>query len=241
MSVESISKVLNADLDCTPTQKLILVGIANHDGDGGAWPSIQTLARYAGVSYRSAQRAIGDLEKSGLIVRHVNQGGTARTPDHSRPNLYELTLTPPDTSVGTPPDTSDGTPPTPASPEPSLNASVEPSPPKSPPGGEVEVLEKWEVFFEQFWNAYPRRVAKPAARRAMKKAWANSSPEKIAEGTRNWVAFWTYSDTEEQFIPHPSTFLNQERYNDPLPEPSTVKKKMSKAEEAIEKIRNRDQ
>jgi hypothetical protein len=246
VSVESISRVLNADLDCNPTQRLVLIGIANHDGDGGAWPSIATLARYAGVSGRSVQYALAELEKKGYIERLIKKGGTENTPKELRPNRYIILwdevkpASPGDTGFtgvvkeASPPPVKE------ASPEPSLEPSDEPSTPHSPPTGEVEVLPEWESFFEQFWKFYPRKIAKPAARRAMKKAWTNSPPENIAEGTRRWVAFWDYTGTEHQFIPHPATFLNQERYNDPLPEPSTVKAKMSKAEEAIAKIRNRD-
>ena len=46
MSVESISWALRVQ-ELTPTDKLVLIGIANHDGDGGSWPSIATLAMYA--------------------------------------------------------------------------------------------------------------------------------------------------------------------------------------------------
>lgn len=72
--------------------RLILVGIANHDGDGGAWPSIATLAKYANTTERSAQRAITELCGLGEVERHVQQGGTHRTPDWGRPNLYRFLL-----------------------------------------------------------------------------------------------------------------------------------------------------
>lgn len=139
------------------TAKLILIGIANHDGDGGSWPSVGTLARYANVTERTVQRHIATLVELGEIERIMNDGGTHRTPGHMRPNLYKILLkcpsncdgttqhrvveTPPDTDVTPrhqrhlPPDTS-VTPPltpvsplplTPVSPEPSLEPSIEPS------------------------------------------------------------------------------------------------------------------
>jgi hypothetical protein len=76
----------------TGTAKLVLIGIANHDGDGGAWPSIATLARYAAVDTRNVQRAIKKLETLGEVKTLANQGGTHRTPDHARPNLYRFEL-----------------------------------------------------------------------------------------------------------------------------------------------------
>lgn len=77
----------------TGTAKLVLIGIANHDGDGGSWPSIATLARYAGVNARNTQQAIARLIKLGEVSRAVMGGGTHITPDHMRPNLYKIKLT----------------------------------------------------------------------------------------------------------------------------------------------------
>ncbi|HEY0188166.1 MAG TPA: helix-turn-helix domain-containing protein [Cellulomonas sp.] len=90
MSVESIALVLNHSR-ARGTAKLVLLGIANHDGDGGSWPTIATLARYAGgVDERTVRRSIGELEALGEIVVHVNGGGGRSTRNDQRPNLYEL-------------------------------------------------------------------------------------------------------------------------------------------------------
>lgn len=91
MSVEALAIVLNHS-QASGTAKLILVGIANHDGDGGAWPSLATLARYGSCSIRNAQRALGKLEELGEVKRHINAGGNHLTVDHMRPNLYQITL-----------------------------------------------------------------------------------------------------------------------------------------------------
>lgn len=91
MSVESLSWALNLEHpDLTAADKLVLVGICNHDGDGGAWPSMATLARYATVSVRSVRRIVAKLEELGFVTRHVNAGGTDRTPLDRRPNLFEV-------------------------------------------------------------------------------------------------------------------------------------------------------
>lgn len=123
------------------TQKVLLIGIASHADRYGdnAWPSIETLAKYAHVDARSVQRAITDLVKAGLLFRGVNEGGSRQTASHMRPNLYRLNLafkagdnppapaSPPDTSVTPPPDASVTTPLTPASPLPLTPASPEQS------------------------------------------------------------------------------------------------------------------
>ncbi len=76
----------------TGTAKLVLIGIANHDGDGGAWPSIDTLAKYAGVHRRNVQRALERLEELGEIKIVRNGGGDHSLADSHRPNLYRVTL-----------------------------------------------------------------------------------------------------------------------------------------------------
>ena len=74
------------------TAKVVLLGIANHDGDGGAWPAIGTLMKYANVTRGNVQKAIARLEELGEIRRHRQDGGTASMLDHLRPNRYEITL-----------------------------------------------------------------------------------------------------------------------------------------------------
>lgn len=72
------------------TRKLVLLGIANHLGDGGAWPAVTTLARYANVNERNVQRAIEWLVSKGELRVDVQQGGDRATADHRRPNRYDV-------------------------------------------------------------------------------------------------------------------------------------------------------
>ena len=93
MSVESMAIALHHSRATTAVARLVLIGICNHDGDGGAWPTIKTLAKYAGgVSDRTVQRAIGELEELGEIRVERNAGGTKNWQEHRRPNLYHVTL-----------------------------------------------------------------------------------------------------------------------------------------------------
>ena len=144
MSIESIAVCLHHS-QSAKTEKLVLLGIANHDGDGGAWPSVGTLARYANCSERHVQRAIQSLVELGEI-RVVDQaGGNSETRRDRRPNLYKVLVRCPDNCDGTAQHRlrgdADGTPPngatkstergdisdangvTPVSPEPSLEPS----------------------------------------------------------------------------------------------------------------------
>lgn len=80
--------------------------------------------------------------------------------------------------------------------------------------------------FDQFWAAYPKRVAKGDARRA----WALVNPDDQLfkqmlhaidwqKHTRDWMK------DGGQFIPYPATWLRAERWADELPEakPSPAK------------------
>jgi hypothetical protein len=89
MSVEAMAVVLNHST-AKGTAKLVLLGIANHEGDGGAYPTIETLARYASVSERNVQKALTQLVSRGDVVIEHQQGGDRDCPDGKRPNRYRL-------------------------------------------------------------------------------------------------------------------------------------------------------
>ncbi|MGI3199625.1 hypothetical protein ACRJ4W_15340 [Streptomyces sp. GLT-R25] len=77
-----------------------------------------------------------------------------------------------------------------------------------------------DTGFDEFWAAYPRKVAKGTARGAWVKALKRgvSAQHIIAAATRA-AAQWRAAHTELRFVPHPATWLNSERYDDE-PEPT---------------------
>ena len=72
--------------------------------------------------------------------------------------------------------------------------------------------------FVRFWDAYPRKVAKPAAEKAWRKL---APPPELLEAILASVSLWAASDAWQreggQFIPYPATFLNQRRWEDSVP------------------------
>lgn len=72
--------------------KLLLVGIANHDGDGGAMVGMARLATYAGVEVRQARKGIRRLEALGEVRTHVQAGSLEYLEDHEQPNRYDFLL-----------------------------------------------------------------------------------------------------------------------------------------------------
>lgn len=72
------------------TAKLVLLGIANHAGDGGAWPSVYTLAKYANVNEKNTRLAIRRLVELGEVRVHLQAGGPRDMEDVHRPNRYDV-------------------------------------------------------------------------------------------------------------------------------------------------------
>lgn len=70
-------------------------------------------------------------------------------------------------------------------------------------------------MFEQFWAAYPRRLAKKDAEKAWKKIPVHMQTDVIA-ALRNHVKSWQQKGTEKQFIPYPASWLNGARWEDEI-------------------------
>jgi hypothetical protein len=71
--------------------------------------------------------------------------------------------------------------------------------------------------FEDFWAVWPKKVAKPDAKRAWDKVTV------VVEGERIIAAAIAYRDNpgipDRQFIPYPATWLNRAGWDDELPAP----------------------
>ena len=74
--------------------------------------------------------------------------------------------------------------------------------------------EQLEENFLEFWNLYPRKIAKAKARESYFKAITKASSDVIIQGVNNYIKQIKLKDTEEQYIAHPTTWLNQERWED---------------------------
>ena len=68
--------------------------------------------------------------------------------------------------------------------------------------------------FESFWKIYPRKVAKKKCYDRFNRLLKDFKLEEIIEGLSIWVEYWEKSKIRNQYIPHPYTFLNQERFID---------------------------
>lgn len=97
--------------------------------------------------------------------------------------------------------------------------------------GHTEVIH---TPFDDFWAAWPRKVKKPDALRAWTKAIKRANPEQII------AAAIAYRDNpgrpETRYIPHPSTWLNADSWNDALEDHRPSNGKPTPAERARQTI-----
>lgn len=71
--------------------------------------------------------------------------------------------------------------------------------------------------FEIFWNEYPRKLGKKEAAKTFEKVVkAGEDPNVIIQCATNYKKQCDRLKTEAQYIKHPKTFLNEERYKDYL-------------------------
>jgi len=78
--------------------------------------------------------------------------------------------------------------------------------------------EKREITgaFDAFWALYPNKKGKGAARKAFEKALCKTDAQTISKAIRAHCASSDWKKDGGQYIPHPATWLNQERWEDEL-------------------------
>jgi hypothetical protein len=79
--------------------------------------------------------------------------------------------------------------------------------------------------FENFWSVYPRKINRAVALKAFEKATRKTEADLIITAVRGYK----FAD-DEQFIPHPATWLNQERWIDGTP--TSVRPQVTEDEQA---------
>jgi hypothetical protein len=82
---------------------------------------------------------------------------------------------------------------------------------------EVNALSDFEIrvfdeCFEEFWSWYPRKTGKGAARKAYAKALKKKNHIALCHAANRLAS--DPNLPEKQFIPHPATWLNEERWDD---------------------------
>ena len=79
----------------------------------------------------------------------------------------------------------------------------------------IEVLERWETQFNEFYSLYPKKVKKQEVKKWFQKN--KPSNELFSSMMNSLEQFRASKDWQKdggQFIPYPSTWLNQKRWED---------------------------
>lgn len=193
MSIEYLNEALKIQ-GLTPTKKLILVLLSNYaDEKGTCYPSYKHIANIIGLkTTKTIQKAIKEFEQLGLLrVEHrILENGSYTS------NKYHLTL---GRVLEEPTPLKDAT----------LGSSATYNTKDNTKTNNIDDNDICK--FNEFWTLYPRKINKFQAKKCFFKL--NSKDyEKVIYACK--VFSQEQLNTEEKFIPHASTWLNQKRYED---------------------------
>jgi hypothetical protein len=215
VSIQAVAWALAQSLPST--KKLVLIVLADiANADGVCWPSQAKVADVCGLTRSCVNKHLGELEKAGLIARErrYREDGS-ETSCVYRLSMVSTGKTPPVSRIDTPvvqegyalspekhtPLSAKATPRTYQ-----LEPSIEP---RSRPVADAAIAHEFESLF---WPVCIRKIGKGAARKAYRVARKLASAAELVEGMRRFSA--AKADTEPQFIAHPATWLNQQRWLD---------------------------
>ncbi|WP_044027243.1 helix-turn-helix domain-containing protein [Corynebacterium glutamicum] len=254
MSLKAMIWVLHDAPTKNHTEFAILMALADRagghsDGDA-AYPSQAWIADKAQCSVATVKRHLKELETRGLIKRG-DQSIVSDFRVDRRPVVWDLCLD--KTRTNSADDgSSNQTKSTVAQNEPPLNneATVAQNQTNGSSNGDGTVAHSYELqtvlnhpkppinqppivphggrapypaSFEEFWNTYPRRVGKRTAFKAWERAIKRAGEEEILFGAQALAR--DPNLPQEQFIPHPTTWLNRDGWEDaqmPSAEPDSM-------------------
>ncbi|WP_413711762.1 helix-turn-helix domain-containing protein [Rhizobium sp. Rhizsp82] len=195
------------------TTKLVLQALASHLNDMGGpmFPSQERLAKLCSLSERSVITHLQIAEDEGWIVasKREMKGSkwaanehVARWPDGVKEIHPATTCGVKDVHLGGEPASCGGVK------EVHTNSPSEHS---NEPSNKARV----ETDFAEFWSAYPNKVGKPRAL----SAWKTKKPDlsTVLASLRRWKASDQWTKDDGRYIPHPTTWLNREGWNDVIP------------------------
>jgi hypothetical protein len=202
-------------------QKILYAVIFNLTHKNGfCWASNNYFANELNVSIRTIQRDIDKLIKHGFLNRvdeltargketkrllYVMDAPIAIKPATGKQTTpHAKNGAPPHVTFGTPPHAKNGT----------HNKQV-----INKTSKEIKNITK-NVLFDAFWEMYPNKVGKGKAMSTWQKVMREE--KNIMDALPRHVAQWVALGTEKKYIPHPATWLNQQRWLDEVPELKTT-------------------
>lgn len=188
-----------------PYSKILLYWLADHHNSetNRCFPSLTRLSKLCEISKRSVQNHLQNLKACGLItVEHSYRDDGQQTSNNYILNLNEDWVH--DMPGGGAEDATPGVQDMPSNNLGSNNL-----------GSEIVLVRNVDQTikdFETWWKVYPRKVGKFKASPAFAKACHITNFNELLEATKRFAK--VCEGQEKQFIPHPATWLNQQRWKD---------------------------
>ena len=192
MSIEAINYALKCPAK-NATQKAVLFVLANYSNENNqSYPSISTISRQSCCQYRTVIRALKELEESGFIQKMPRFNEKGQTS-----NLY--------TVGGDNIDRGGVTETTPNTKEDTINNIKIRGDKKDTP---------YTDEFKKWWELYPRKAgSKKEAFKVFQKVLQKEEYGRIYIDTEIYAYNIRLQNlTDVKFIPHPVTWLRQERW-----------------------------
>jgi hypothetical protein len=206
----------------------VLAGYADAE-TGQAYPGRTLLSKRLDCSTKTVDRAVAELAQIGAIRKQqrVKDG-------FYQSSLYTVVRIDPASQVSQPRVTPDPTPrhtrPDPVSPVSHRTRTTELEPVELEPGNlKPQLVSHTGELFDKFWATYPNSNDKPRARREFDKAIKRVGFEKILAGA---VKYRDDPNRSAEYTKHPSTWLHNDSWDNPLlPAPAVKGRKLTNAEE----------
>ena len=203
------------DQECTATEKLVLLALADHSDDNGVcWPGMEGVAQKTGLTRRTVVTTIRSMEGKGLLTVESRTAGGMKISNRYFLNLRCEAVSHrcendciPDVKMTT--SRCEAV---------SHKTSIRQTSKKEPSTHSLVRQGRTCPRFNTIWEAYPRKIGKGAAERA----WKNIRDQEAAlVAIRDALSWQTKSEqwTMEngRYIPNPATYLNQRRWEDEQP------------------------
>lgn len=211
------------------TELLVHVAIADtvsEKHDWQLWASVASLAEKARCNRNTVREVLRKLEDDGYLSPLTVERGKACRYVFLMPDVAPVARTAAETRTA--PETANVAPdcanPAPETPNPAPQARQ-----NTTNTSEPLVTEPTRDAFAEFWTCWPRKLSKKAARSAWNQALKKADEHDIRAGQERWCAYWAEARTDEQYVPHAATWLNDERWRR---EPPAVVRKFSRSEQS---------
>lgn len=196
--------------------KVVYLAIASRaNAEGRAWPGWKLISEDTGLARATVHRALAELREAALVTweqtlsadgkacgvnTYTVQGGLSRRRGESHTETGVSQVETGGVSQGDEGESHTETPRRTSRRTPKKNTDA----------------HAHSAHFDAFWQAYPIKVGKGRARLAYDKALKTTDPATLLVAVERFAA--ETAATERRFIPHPTTWLNAERWTDEPPE-----------------------